>query len=98
MKSSSSSKALWYGSLAAGAAVGPVAHGTVIYTDLVPDVSGSMISWDMDNGGSTDFRLEVTVNAGSEKTGIVPTNPNSGIALAPNSNVDRMALGETIGS
>ena len=92
---SSSSKALWYGSLAAGAAAGS-AQGMVIYTDVIPDLTASTVSWDMDNGGTTDFRLEVTGT--TEKSQLVPSNPNAGVALTANSNADKLSAGETIGS
>ena len=95
---SSTSKALWYTSLAAGAAVGPAAQGSVIYTDIA-DIKAPTIQFDLDNGGSVDFRLEVVASGAQQKSNLVPISSNiaAGIALNLNNNADRMAAGESIG-
>jgi len=56
------------------------------------------LSWDLDNGGAIDFRLEVAVSNGVEKSNLVPVpgGDANGIALF-NNNADRMQAGETIG-
>jgi hypothetical protein len=94
---SSTSKAVWYTSLAAGAVAGSAAHGAVVYTDVIPDLTAGTISWDLDNGGANDFRIEVAINNNQEKSNLVPLNPDAGIALTPNGNADKMAAGEMIG-
>jgi hypothetical protein len=95
---SSASKTLWYTTLAAGAAAVPSVHGAIRYTDVVPDVTGGTVSWDLDNGGTIDFRLEVAVVNGMEKSNLVPVTAGNadGIALF-NTNADKMQAGETIG-
>jgi hypothetical protein len=93
---STTSKSLWYTALAAGAAAAPSAYGAIRYTDVAPDLTGSTVSWDLDKGGVSDFRLEVAVANNQEKSNLVPIGEGNGIALF-NGNVDRLAAGETIG-
>lgn len=96
---SSTSKAVWYTTLAAGAATAPAVDGAIRFTDVNPDLTASTVTWDLDNGGVEDFRLEVGVNGANEKSNLVPIvgGNASGIALSPNNNADRMAAGEIIG-
>ena len=96
---SSTSKALWYTSLAAGAAVGPAAQGNVIFTDVNPDLIGPTIEIDLDKGGAVDFRLEIVASGSQQKSNLVPlaTNTSAGIVQTLNNNADRLSAGETIG-
>jgi len=95
---SSTSKAFWYTTLAAGAATAPGVDGAIQYTDLNPDQTASIITWDLDNGGTPDFRLEV-VSGTNEKSNLVPVPGGNaaGIVQTVNSNADRMVAGEVIG-
>ncbi len=91
---SSHSKALWYSTLAASVSAVPSAHGTIRYTDVVPDTTATNVTWDLDNGGTADFRLEVVGT--TEKSQVVPLGNATGIADF-NGNADRLNAGETIG-
>src|SRR5687768_2173114 len=92
---SSSSKAVWYSAIAAGAASLPAVEGAIRYTD-VADVTAGLITFDLNNAGGDDFRLEVAGSGDTEKSNLVPLN-GSAIALSPANNADRMLAGEVIG-
>jgi len=94
------SKAAWYTTLVAGTAAGPAALGSIVYTNVEPDLTGPTVAWDLDNGGVPDFRLQIEPSNGQEKSNLdqIDGSQAAGIAINANNNAAKLLLDDPIGS
>ena len=92
-------KNAWYTTLVTGAVAAPSADAEIRFTN-VPDTTSTVITWDLDNGGTVDFDLRTGIQDKSDFSRITVVGDGTGVAesLTVPGSAERFLNGETIGS